>query len=377
MDHLTRYMLRQFLNTTLMVTAALCAAVWLAQSLRLIDLIVNRGLSLQLFLYLAVLILPRLVEIILPIGLFIAVLFTLNRLMAESEILVMRAAGVSEFGLSKPVLYLASGSMLLLFILSAILLPAANHAFKELQFEIRGKFVAAVAQEGTFTNITDSLTIYVRERDTNGEFRRVLIQDERDHSKPVTIMAERGVFVETGEGTRFLLGNGERQQYNRDNGSFSTLAFESYTLDLSEAHGATEARGREPQEMYLDELLFPRAAALTAAGTEIRNIWLVEAHQRIVAALAALTLTLIPLTCLLSGEFNRRGQTRRIILAIVIGFSFEALDLGLRNLAERFPGTIPLMYLNTLLPVLICGIFLIQPFRRGITRALPRLGAEA
>ena len=44
MTSLTRYILRQCFGVMIFVTAALSAAVWLAQSLRLIDLIVNRGL---------------------------------------------------------------------------------------------------------------------------------------------------------------------------------------------------------------------------------------------------------------------------------------------------------------------------------------------
>src|SRR5438105_7224975 len=91
---LDRYILRQCLSVTLFVTAALSAAVWLAQSLRLIDLIVNRGLSVEVFLYLALLILPRFFDIVLPIGAFIAVLVMVNRLAPDSELVVMRSAGL-------------------------------------------------------------------------------------------------------------------------------------------------------------------------------------------------------------------------------------------------------------------------------------------
>src|SRR5271168_3962899 len=104
---LNRYILRQCLSVMLLVTGALTTAVWLAQSLRLVDLIVNRGLSAEMFLYLAMLILPRFLDIVLPIGAFIAVLFVFNRLITESELVVMRAAGLSPFGLAKPVLALA------------------------------------------------------------------------------------------------------------------------------------------------------------------------------------------------------------------------------------------------------------------------------
>src|SRR5579885_2571208 len=104
---LNRYILRQCLSVMIFVTGALTAAVWLAQSLKLVDLIVNRGLSAEVFLYLAVLILPRFLDIVLPIGAFIAVLFVFNRLMSESELVVMRAAGLGPLSLAKPVFVLA------------------------------------------------------------------------------------------------------------------------------------------------------------------------------------------------------------------------------------------------------------------------------
>ena len=93
MHSLTRYILRQSLATMLFVTATLSAAIWVAQSPRLLDFIVNRGLSAEPFSYLGLLILPRFIDIVLPIGIFNAVLFTYNQLIAESEIVVMRAAG--------------------------------------------------------------------------------------------------------------------------------------------------------------------------------------------------------------------------------------------------------------------------------------------
>src|SRR5215469_267896 len=191
MARLSRYILRQCFGVMLFVTAALSAAVWLAQSLRLIDLIVNRGLSIDVFLYLAALILPRFLDIVLPIGVFIAVLFTFNRLTTESELVVMRAAGLSPMMLAKPVLILSGLAFTLLMALSLYVLPVANRAFKDLQFEIRNRFVSSLIQEGTFTTVSDKLTFYIRNRDANGDVVGLLINDSRDPAKPVTILAER------------------------------------------------------------------------------------------------------------------------------------------------------------------------------------------
>ena len=370
MISLERYILRQCLAVMIFVTAALSAAIWLAQSLRLIDLIVNRGLSIEIFLYLALLILPRFLDIVLPIGVFIAVLFTFNRLTAESELVVMRSAGLGHLALARPVLILAGIAFVILMSLSAYFLPASNRAFKDLQFEIRNRFVSSLIQEGTFTTIADKLTIYIRSRDERGEVVGLLINDNREPHRPVTILAERGVFADTPAGSRIVMVNGNRQQYDRTTGKLSVLTFERYTLDLDQMRDTPEVRFREAQERFLDELFFPPSEADSA----LRLSFTVEAHQRILIPLSALSFSVIPLACLLPGEFNRRGQLKRALLAIVVAFLLELLDIGVNDMASRSAAAIPLMYVINLLPaVLGLAILMRGNIRLGFRR--PRAAA--
>ncbi|HVC52385.1 MAG TPA: LPS export ABC transporter permease LptF [Stellaceae bacterium] len=372
MTGLTRYILRQCIGVMIFVTAALCAAVWLAQSLRLIDLIVNRGLSAELFLYLALLILPRFIEIVLPIGVFIAVLFVFNRLSSESELVVMRAAGVGPAGLARPVLVLAGMGFVILLVLSAYLLPASNREFKDAQFEIRNRFVSSLLQEGAFTTISDKATIYIASRDNRGEVVGVLIDDERDKNRPVTILAQRGAFTSAGGGSRLVMVNGDRQEYNRTTGKLSILSFDRYTLDLDTMRDAPVVRFREPQERYLGELLFPPPGLDPA----MRYSFIVEANQRLAMTFSVFGFAMIPLACLLPGEINRRGQLRRVLLAITLAFIYQSVGIGVQDLASRYGVAIPLMYLIDLLPVgLGFGILLRGGIRLG--RQRPVLAAAA
>jgi lipopolysaccharide export system permease protein len=356
MTRLNRYILRQCCGVMVFVTAALSMAIWLAQSLRLIDLIVNRGLSVEVFLYLAVLILPRFLDIVLPVGVFIAVLFTFNRLAAESELVVMRAAGLGPAALAKPVLMLAGVAFLVLMSLSAYFLPVANRAFKDLQFEIRNRFVSSLIQEGTFTTISDKLTVYIRGRDERGEVVGLLINDSRDPERPVTILAERGAFADSAGGARIIMINGNRQQYDKQTRKLSVLTFDRYTLDLQSLSDAPVVRFREAQERFLGELFFPP----DDVEASLRNGFLAEGHQRLLIPLSAFSFALIPLACLLPGEFSRRGQTKRVILAIVIAFVFQLVDLGVNNLADRSLSAIPLMYVVDLLPFAVGLAILLQ-----------------
>ena len=360
MNTLNRYILRQCLGMMVFVTAALSAAVWLAQSLRLVDLIVNRGLSVEVFLYLAVLILPRFLDIVLPVGAFIAVLFVFNRLTSESELVVMRSAGLGPLALARPVLLLAGIAFLMLMALSAYFLPASNREFKDLQFEIRNRFVSALLQEGAFTTISDKLTIYVGSRNERGEVIGLLINDERDPQQPVTIMAERGAFAEAGGGSRLIMVNGNRQRFDRASGKLTVLSFDRYTLDLDMLRDAPGARFHEAQERFLGELFFPPP---DLDAMSLRSFRL-EAHQRLAVPLSVFSFVLIPLACLLPGQLNRRGQMHRVLLAVLLAFFFQAFDLGVKNLANRYEAAIPLIYVIDLLPFALgFGILLLGGIR--------------
>ena len=364
MNGITRYVLRQTLAIMLFVAVSFTAAVWLVQSLRLIDLIVSRGLSLGLFLYLAVLILPRFIDVVLPIAVFIAILFTYNRLLSESELIVMRAAGMSQAALARPGLTAGALAFALLMSFSIYFLPASNRAFKDLQFEIRNRFASVLLQDGIFNTLSDDLTIYVRGRDTDGDLVGLLIHDTRDPDKPITIVAERGTFVDTDNGPRVLMVNGSRQQYDRATQKLSVLTFDKYTLDLGAYRDAPGLRGREPDELFLPELLFGH----TRPGDTSHMI---EANLRLINPLTALAFCAIPLACLLTGEFNRRGQTRRVLLAIGLAFAFETLDIAFKNLAGRTLAAVPLLYLNVLLPIAGTAWLLWRDARGAAPHGLP------
>jgi lipopolysaccharide export system permease protein len=340
------------------VTAALSAAVWLAQSLPLIDLIVNRGLSLDVFLYLAMLILPRFLDIVLPIGVFIAVLLTFNRLATESELVVMRAAGLGPLSLARPVLILAAIAFAALMSFSLYLLPVTSQAFKDLQFEIRNRFVSSLIQEGTFTTVSDKLAFYIRNRDANGDVVGLLINDSRNPQRPITILAQRAAFIDTPAGSRIVMLNGNRQQFDPQIRKLSVLTFDRYTLDLGSLQDAPVVRFRGAEERYLGELMFP-----TTRDPLIRRSFIMEAHQRLLVPLSVLSFALIPLACLLPGEFSRRGQVKRVMIAVGAAFLFQTASLGINDFAARFGQAIPLMYVVDLLPFAV-GVAILM--HRGI-----------
>ncbi len=90
-----RYVLRQLLVALLAVSGGLVALIWLTQSLRFVEMVVNRGLSFRTFFELTGLLIPNFIAMILPITTFVVVQFVYQRLAGDRELTVMRAAGLS------------------------------------------------------------------------------------------------------------------------------------------------------------------------------------------------------------------------------------------------------------------------------------------
>ena len=365
MRGLTRYVLIQLTWMMAFVTFGLVGVVWLSQSLRFIDLIVNRGLSFLTFFYLTVLLVPTFLVVILPIALFCAVVYTYHRLTAESEIVVMRAAGLSNLALVRPALILAGLTAAVCYAITLYLMPAGFGTFKERQAALRSDFSHLLLQEGTFNALAKGLTVYVRARRPNGEITGILVHDARDPARPVTMMAQNGALVSTTAGPRLVLVNGARQELEENGRRLGILYFDEYGIDLSTIGTAATKRWREPRERFLPELFHPsnspddqnNVARLIAAG-----------HKRLVSPLYALVFALIGAAAMLAGEFDRRGRLGRVIVGAVVAVVFQALAIATANLAVVSLAAVPLMYLNV---ALMGGIALVVLGRyRGPARPL-------
>ena len=77
---LDRYIFRQLFWGLIAVTTGLTALIWLTQSLRFIELVVNRGLSMLVFMQLTGLLIPSFIAVILPITTYVVIQFMYNRL---------------------------------------------------------------------------------------------------------------------------------------------------------------------------------------------------------------------------------------------------------------------------------------------------------
>ena len=110
MTLLQRYFWTQALWPLILSLTALASLALLTQSLQTLDLIVENRQSAVTFFYITILALPQLISVIMPLAVFMAVLYALNRLNIDSEMIVAKASGVSPWQIASPVMRLGAVS---------------------------------------------------------------------------------------------------------------------------------------------------------------------------------------------------------------------------------------------------------------------------
>ena len=144
------YIFRQVLVALIAATGGLTALIWLTQSLRFVELVVNRGLSLLVFHAPDGLLIPSFIAVILPITTYVVIQFIYQRLATDRELTVMRAAGLSPWALARPALVVALLATALGYGLTLWAVPASLASFRQFQWEIRNRLAAFLLQDGVF-----------------------------------------------------------------------------------------------------------------------------------------------------------------------------------------------------------------------------------
>lgn len=365
-----RYIFRNLLLSTIFASATLAVIVFLTQSLRFLELVIESGASGGAFWALTLLAMPRFLEIIVPLALMISTLFVYNRMTGDSELVVMRAAGHDPAALARPAIILSAFVTVFLLILTLWASPAALSTMHQMRQMIKAQFSTLMFREGVFNQAGQGLMVYIREREPDGSMRGLMIHDGRtEGAPPSTIIARRGTLALTDHGYQVLVSEGSRQEYDPRSKMLRRLDFDRYSIDLPDSDPIRQ-RWREPDERPLFDLVSPDLE--NERDKESLRDFRVELHRRIVSPMLAAAFTLIAAAALLIGPVDRRGQGLRIAFVIGVAILIQGLYIVSYNLARRSDFGLVLMYSLVLLPLAL-SILALSGAGEALRIGFPRL----
>ena len=143
-----KYIFRQTLIGFLTILVSLTILIWLTQSLRMIDMIVTKGVSVWVFLKMTFLVLPNFLQILSPLALFAVALFVFIRMQADKELIVLKAVGMSAKQLVHPLLILGIFLVAFGYVLTLELIPYSYSQMRQMRWEIQNDLSHLLLQEG-------------------------------------------------------------------------------------------------------------------------------------------------------------------------------------------------------------------------------------
>jgi lipopolysaccharide export system permease protein len=331
--------------------------------LRLVELIVNKGVGLltvlQLFLY----ILPYSLVVTIPMSVLLAALATYTRLSADGELLAMRGAGLGLVRLARPAFWFGAVATLVTLVISVWILPSSNQAFKSLIFNMARRQVAVAIQEGVFTSAMDGLILYVERLDPKtSEMEGIFLVDSRNPAERRVIVAKRGRFSSDAQSLRMLLSlqDGSIHLSAAElTGRYRLVSFGEYglTLDLARNFAEPMQRPLGEQELTLGELR-ARADTLRANGQNYHPP-MVEFHKKL--AIPFSCILFIAVAVPLGSVIKRGGRGTSLALSVGFALGYYMLIVGGGGLGDR--GKLPevvAMWLPNLLVALGGGWLLLR-----------------
>ena len=365
-----RYLFRQLLGPTALAVAALTAVALLGQSLSTLDVIVDQRQSALVFLQITLLALPQLINMVLPVALFAAMLVALNRLHTEQEIVVCFPGGMGRRRVSSPALRLASLVVLGALVMNLWVQPLTFRAMREVLLDIRSDLAASLLREGEFTEPAAGITVYAQTIENGGLIKNLFIHQEGEAGRSTTYMASEGRTASRGESPVLLMKKGSIQEFS-DRGVLNYLAFEEYNFDLAPLISTDELLHYKISDRYLHELFFPDLEQDWEQKNRVKL--LAEGHGRLASPLYNLTFVALALWAIIGGAFSRLGYGRRIAIAGGAALGLRVVGFGVQAACESEAALNALQYA---IPVL-GFVFALAPIFRGQTRRPLHLGRPA
>jgi lipopolysaccharide export system permease protein len=312
----------------------------------------SAGILLPIMLYK----LPAFFELILPLGFYIGVLLSFGRLYADSEMVIFRASGTSQWQLFSRISTATIATTLLVATLALVLGPNGAARANALLAEPRSAEGMHVLAEGRFKKqrAGDYVT-YVEQISDDGKMNTVFVAErQRSESGTVlsTTLAESGAIeIDPESGRRYLqLSNGHRYSVSPGKAELTQARFNGYRSLIPEIEGGLRSQAQVET--------LPTSALIGSDNPE--HIAILGWRISLALIVPVMVLFAIPL----SQTDSRRGRYAKLGPALIVFLLYFVALSQARSMAEESGSLVVFVVVHSLFAVVGVALMLGDDLRR-------------
>lgn len=320
---LHRYILKEIGFPFLGSVFVLSFVALMPQMLRIAEKVLAFGITLGGVMQVIAYVLPTVLLFVVPASFLLAVLVSFGRLSADSEMIAIKAAGISLWQLLPPVLVLGLGASLVTGFMSSFGEPWGRHELKMFIFRLGEEKAAGLLRERAFNDNFFGKVVYADSVIAKqGVLQNVFVADETDPQNSYAIMARIGrvysdrdqhaivVHLENGSVDHFTT---EPEPGSQNAGSVSRLYFDKLDININ-PDTSLHTPGKDPYDMYPGELY----AHLTAPGHQATGREWMAFHKKFAYPISALLIGVIGMALGISDPRHGKGKGYALGLVAMI-----------------------------------------------------------
>ncbi len=275
------------------------------------------------------LLMPTLLELLVPLALYVGIASVLVRLRNEGELHALYALGGSPTVLLFPITVLSLLVAFATFFSASVLRPAALASLRERLATLAVADPTAFLQSQVFVSIGKNLVIYVSNISQDGTvLQGILLSDSRAPERRQVATAKRGTILPGSQGlARTLrLEDGTILSLSRESKEVETTSFKQLDWRLPSLESGEALGQRRPTEMSLRQLLDRAPPSLQDGQASIMSMRL-EFFRRVFTPFACLVFAFAATSPILNRTKVSYGSVGLMGAAAAIVY-YLALTLG-------------------------------------------------
>jgi lipopolysaccharide export system permease protein len=335
MKLIDRYVGRQVLTSALFAVAVLSVVLVLGNVFKkLLDLLVNHDVPLDLILSFIAYILPFSLTFTIPWGFLTAVLLVFGRLSAENELIALRSSGISVPRVAMPVFGLALCFVAVCLWINVYVAPAAQTKMQQAFYNIATSNPLSLFASDKVIDEFPGRKIYVG-RNEGAQLYDLLVCEFNDDLQPTRVLhAQRGMLVTDLENKQVLMRLYDAQYEQHDDKtpddltkiSQATMAETVFPIPLQQLYDKNKKR-RGPSAMTVAELLKKDAPGVDKSALRT------ELSRRFSSGLASLAFGLFAVPLAITA--HRRETSIGFMLSLGIAFFYFFLMILVDTVRDK------------------------------------------
>ncbi len=221
----------------LLSSLAITLIIWVIQGVNLLDIVTEKGHSIDVYLFYSLLSIPKIFSKILIITYFITLFVVISRYEENNEILVFWTNGIKKITFINFIGKFSIIFVLLQLILSLYIVPHTQNLAQSYLKNSSMEFFPKLIEEKKFSNVMQNLTIFVEEHKDNGDLKGIYIKEKLENDGNKIIIASKGKIIQTNQGFSFKLQEGKITNTNKK--EMFNLGFKETIYELSNLDSKT------------------------------------------------------------------------------------------------------------------------------------------